>query len=218
MHHLLDVRPAQEQDSEAVQLIYSAGPKAFDYGFSLGEQRASDFLDFAFKQGEGFFGWRNHIVVISKEQAVIRNISLNKDEVVGIGAFYSGHEYRRLSWGLVLQVLHFYRSTITPRVLWRGLQLKALMPPPAHDMHYAANLGVRPELQGLGIGTFLLNQQEAVARSLGRKSYALDVFVDNPRAQQLYERIGFALAGEQHFSGPVGQISDSRRLEKNISS
>ncbi len=78
-------RKAKSADvEEACPLIYSAAPEAFDCMFALSGHRALDFLRFAFVQKYGLFSCRNHVVA-----------TVN-DEIVGIGAFYSGREYLSL--------------------------------------------------------------------------------------------------------------------------
>jgi ribosomal protein S18 acetylase RimI-like enzyme len=198
----LQFRPAIAADAEAaIPLIYSSGPDAFEYGFTIGPHRALDFLRHAFADGRGFFGWRNHTVAVLDGQ------------VAGIGAFYSGHEYGRLSQELIAQVLRFHPLLSVPRIIRRSLQLKALMPPPSRRTHYVAYLGVRPDLRSQGIGAALLRHHQDVARQLGRSKYALDVSVGNPRGQALYERLGFKPTREQHFPGPAGAVPDTRRME-----
>ncbi|MDN3357180.1 ribosomal protein S18-alanine N-acetyltransferase [Actinomadura sp. DC4] len=56
-------------------------------------------------------------------------------------------------------------------------------------------IGVRPELQGRGIGSLLLTAllDEATVRQCGE--VFLDVRADNDRARQLYERFGFTAVG-----------------------
>lgn len=202
---VLQIRPACRDDGEAaVPLIYSAGPEAFEHSFSAGPRWALEFLAFAFDDGAGFFGWRNHVVAQAEER------------VVGIGAFYSGHEYGRLDRQTAWQVLRFYPLPALPGVVRRARQAQALMPRPPGHMHYVANLGVHPEARSLGIGSALIRQQQAVARQLGRQVYALDVSVGNPRGQALYERLGFAVTARQHFPGPPGAVPDTRRMEMRL--
>lgn len=197
-----DFRPALPDDlNAAIPLIYSSGPDAFEYGFTVGSRSAQDFLGYAFADGRGFFGWRNHTVALLEQR------------VAGIGAFYSGHEYARLSNEVLLQMLRYYPLRAVPGLLRRALQLKAMMPPPQRDMHYIAHLGVNPALRSHGIGAALLCQQQRVARELGRRRCALDVSVLNPRGQALYERLGFVVTGAQHFRGPAAAVADCRRME-----
>lgn len=202
----LQFRPARPEDVDAaVPLIYSAGPEAFEYGFTLGGHRVLDFLRYSFRDGRGFFGWRNHTVVTVG------------GEVVGIGAFYSGHHYNALTNGLFRQAARYYPLLQMPRVLRRGLQLKPLMPPPSRRMLYVANLGVRSDRRSQGIGAALLQAKQAEARKQGYAVYALDVSVQNPRGQALYERLGFQVTREQRFSGPTGVVPDTRRMEITLS-
>ena len=59
------------------------------------------------------------------------------------------------------------------------------------------SLAVMPNLQGLGIGTLLLEAGERVARAHGLTMVELAVAMDNQRAQRLYERLGYRVVGER---------------------
>ena len=87
-----------------------------------------------------------------------------------------------------------------------------------HDMEYISNLGVAPDLRGRGIGGALLNHQKKVAKGKSRRVYALDVSVNNPRAQKLYERLGFKITRENHLNGFMGctTVPDTRRMEMSL--
>lgn len=199
----LRFRPATADDADqAVPLIYSAGPEGFEYVFTQGRRGALDYLGFAFRDGAGLFGHRNHIVVE-------RNGS-----VIGIGAFYSGVEYNRLSEGTLRQVLRFYRFSCLP-VLRRAMRTARWMPPPGRRTLYVANLGVAPELRGQGIGARLLHQQMNRARAEGKGKFALDVVATNPRAQQLYERLGLRVVQEHDLQVQRNGVSvpATRRME-----
>jgi RimJ/RimL family protein N-acetyltransferase len=54
-----------------------------------------------------------------------------------------------------------------------------------------ANLFVIPEYRGQGIGTALIELLTAVARHLNITNLEIGVSIDNPRAQALYQRLGF---------------------------
>lgn len=199
----LHIRPAEAQDgAQAVPLIYSAGPEGFEYVFSQGRRRALDYLHFAFADGAGLFGHANHRVVECEGR------------VVGVGAFYSGLEYNRLSQGTLQQILHFYGLSC-PLVLRRAMQSTRWMPPPGRRTLYVANLGVASELRGRGIGAQLLQEQLSHARRLGKRKLALDVASTNPGAQRLYERLGMKVVRESDFraarNGVV--VPAARRME-----
>lgn len=199
----LHIRPARATDgAQAVPLIYSAGPEGFEYIFSQGRRRAQDFLDYAFNNAEGLFGHGNHRVVELEGR------------VVGIGAFYSGIEYNRLSQATMLQVLGFYRLG-SPWVLRRAVQSTRWLPPPGRKTLYVANLGVASHQRSRGIGTHLLNEQLAHARRLGKQKFALDVAATNIAAQRLYEHLGLRVVREcdLHATRNGIVVPATRRME-----
>jgi ribosomal protein S18 acetylase RimI-like enzyme len=69
---------------------------------------------------------------------------------------------------------------------------------------------VRPEWRGRGIGTRLIREAEAVLVRMGFRRALIAVARDNPRARQLYERLGYSFfaedAGEWSFVDDRGQL------------
>ncbi|MEA5453363.1 ribosomal protein S18-alanine N-acetyltransferase [Sinomonas sp. JGH33] len=61
--------------------------------------------------------------------------------------------------------------------------------PPIADVQ---TIAVVPEREGLGIGSAVLAELIAEARRRGARDVLLEVRADNPRAQALYRRFGFA--------------------------
>lgn len=57
-------------------------------------------------------------------------------------------------------------------------------------------LAVHPALQSLGIGTLLIAAMEDRIRERGCRYAEIRVEVTNPRAQALYERLGYVAFGE----------------------
>ena len=195
----LAFRTAEAADVDrACPLIYSAGIEGFDYTFAAKGRTALDFIRHAFVDGRGFFGHRNHEVVVVD------------GAVVGTGAFYTGADYDALGKGLVPQVLHLYGLGAIG-VFRRSLEMTPLMPRPARDTLYVADLGVAPAMRGRGIGTALLQRHLDRAREEGLRRYELDVSVSNPRGQQLYERFGFRVTREQPTHGKGG-VPSTRRM------
>lgn len=200
----LNFRPATAEDvMAAAPMVYSAGPEAFDYMLRFDGKEALDFLRYAFADGAGFQGYRNHWV------------AEREGRVIGVGAFYSGHDEMRLTLGLIRQVFAFYPFGAALGVIRRALELGPMMKPLTNDMWYVANFGVAPECRGQGVGAAFLNFQMAQARKHGFKRYALDVAVTNPRAQKLYEGIGLKFVRERVFRGDRTRspVPDLRRLE-----
>lgn len=83
-------------------------------------------------------------------------------------------------------------------------------------------IGVRPEMQGRGLGAKLLTAllDEAVARGCGE--VFLDVRADNDRARRLYERFGFTPVGvRKRYYQPSGvdaivMMRESRRGDVEV--
>jgi ribosomal protein S18 acetylase RimI-like enzyme len=64
------------------------------------------------------------------------------------------------------------------------------------DEYYISNVAVFPDHRGRGIGAMLIARAGAEARSAGSRAVVLDVEIDNPDAQRLYERLGFRVVSE----------------------
>jgi ribosomal protein S18 acetylase RimI-like enzyme len=74
---------------------------------------------------------------------------------------------------------------------WRGASTVGTLQRHLPGSWYVAFVGVDPLQQSLGIGSSLLGRSIQTARASGCSHVELDVNVDNPRAQALYERLGF---------------------------
>ena len=60
---------------------------------------------------------------------------------------------------------------------------------PKADELYVDGIAVSPDARGLGIGTRLLHETAAIARTNGKEFVRLDVIDTTPRARALYERV-----------------------------
>jgi [ribosomal protein S18]-alanine N-acetyltransferase len=67
----------------------------------------------------------------------------------------------------------------------------------AVDEAHLLNISVRRDLHGQGVGRLQLDQVAAIAREKGMTSVLLEVRPSNPRAQEIYERYGFAQIGRR---------------------
>lgn len=177
----LSFRAAEAGDAaQAVPLIYSSGPAAFDYVFAHDRPgRALDFLRFAFVAGAGEFGCRNH------------QLAVLDDRVAAVGAAWDGRAALGFTAAAAAQILRFYGPLRAAGVIGRGLKIERLIRPPKADEYYVAHLGVREELRGRGIGAQLIRRLLAGAERGRHRCAALDVAVTNPRAEALYARLGF---------------------------
>lgn len=64
---------------------------------------------------------------------------------------------------------------------------------------YVDGIAVMPAARGEGIGTRLLNEVRTIAVEDGLRWVRLDVVDTNPRAQRLYERLGYRVTNVQTF-------------------
>lgn len=197
-------RPARPEDADAVvPLIYSSGPDAFNYVFCAPHINAQDFLRAAFVGGDTQFGWRNHSVLELDGQ------------VVGVGAAWGASQTLRFSLQAVRRFFGIYGWRHVWGVLIRGLRTESVIRPPRRQCWYIAHLGIATEYRGQGLGHSLLTW----LAERGRTRYpvlALDVAMTNPRAQALYEKIGFKVCAQRPstLSNAQGFVPGANYMER----
>jgi ribosomal protein S18 acetylase RimI-like enzyme len=76
---------------------------------------------------------------------------------------------------------------------------------------YMHALRVRPELRGQGVGTSLIEEAEAQLRLRGFRKAAIAAAKDNPRARQLYEKLGYSIVADD--PGEWTYIDDQGRTQ-----
>ncbi len=202
-----EIRPAVASDvTAAAPLIFSSGPDAYEYVFSLPERTAFGFLEYAFQDGGGFAGYRNHFVAVAE------------NGVIGTGAFYGLEAHLRLAREALSQSSRHYGMIGALRIVRQSMPVSAMMPPPSEDALYVANLAVSTAVQGQGIGAQMLAHARALAESDHKRALELDVSARNPRAQALYERTGFVVVAERAFRGNRKRVDvpDHRRMRWEI--
>ena len=200
----VEFRQGRSADVEAaVPLIYSSGPAAFEFVFGDAKRgMAQDFLAYAFPKGGGEFGYRGHV------------IAMVDGKVVGTGTAFSKDTSTSYFFAALSQILGFYGIGAVS-VIRRGLSIERLFELPTAGEHYIGHIGVTPDLRSHGIGAKLMNHLIEQGSALGRKTAVLDVSVENPRAEALYERLGFRVTRElkSNLSNQYGKVVDHRRME-----
>jgi ribosomal protein S18 acetylase RimI-like enzyme len=190
----------------AVPLIYSSGPKAFEFVF--GDKKrgmAQDFLRYAFAKGGGEFGYDGHVVAVVDGKVVGTGVGFSKD--VEFPYFVAAAR----------QIISFY-GLGAASIVRRGLAIERLFTQPKKGEHYIGHIGVSPELRSHGIGAKLMNHFIEKGAALGREAATLDVSVENPRAEALYERLGFRVTRQliSTLSNEYGTVPDHRRMELKL--
>ncbi|MFM9435448.1 [ribosomal protein S18]-alanine N-acetyltransferase [Janthinobacterium sp. CG_23.3] len=86
------------------------------------------------------------------------------------------------------------------------------------DEAHLLNVAVSAEIQGQGLGRFLLNQAVACARGLGMESVLLEVRPSNTRALEIYRRYGFSQIGRRkaYYPGANQQREDAIVMRLDI--
>ncbi|MEV4132038.1 GNAT family N-acetyltransferase [Dactylosporangium sp. NPDC049742] len=74
-------------------------------------------------------------------------------------------------------------------------------------------LGVRPDGWGAGVGRQLMTALPPLLAAAGFADAELDVYVDNPRAIRLYERLGWQPLGDPAPHPRNGRIEQRYRLD-----
>ncbi len=200
------IRPSRPEDvAAAVPLIFSAGPDA--YNFVFGHKTPVDaqgFLTHAFVCTGGEFSWPVHWVM-----------ELD-GEVVGTAAGYTGKTARHFMWPAIAQILRCNGIIAGAGVIRRGLQIERIVVPPRRaDLFYIANVGIAPHHRGKGLGWTLLKHMHEEGRRQGATVAALDVSMENPRAEALYRRIGYRIVREtpSTLRNAAGHVPGHRRME-----
>ena len=199
-------RPATPEDVEAaVPLIYSSGPAAFDFVFAQDRPNgAQDFLRHAFRQGGGEFGWRNHVAGVAEGR------------VVAIGAGWDGRQSIAFTLAAARQIFGFFGPIKAWGVIIRGLKVESVIRPAGAGEFYVGHLGVDPAMRSRGLGAKLMTYLLALATACPKA--VLDVDAGNPRAQALYERLGFVVTATRvsKLHSRYDRVGDHRRMEKPL--
>jgi ribosomal protein S18 acetylase RimI-like enzyme len=138
-------------------------------------------------------------------------------QLVAVAGYWHQQHVLRFTLAGAWQILRFYGLIAGIRVIVRGLRLETIVKPPKKHIAYLGHFGVSPHIQGQGLGTMLIDELIRQAQNDGFDTFALDVSSANPRAQKLYERLGFVVKkiNPANFKTPFGAIVEHRYMEKS---
>lgn len=175
-----------EDIEQAVPLIYSAGPLAFDIAFNDAHAgQAKAFLSAAFVKAGGEFSYDQHLAITRDGQ------------LVGIGGIKTARQTAKFTINAAISIFSFYSFISAIRTIVRGLKIESILQPPKKRVAMIHNLAVTPHFRGEGLGTQLIEQLEQTMKTKGYEIAALDVDGDNPKAKALYEKLGYKVIGER---------------------
>ncbi len=204
----LKFRPAQASDvDDLLPLIYSSGPEAFRYVFSsTHEEQVLSFLEIVFQEGKTEWGYPQHIVAECE------------GHIVGVGALKTATQKWGFTRTALQAILTHYGLFDGMRVAWRGLQTERVIRPPTKGVGLIYHLAVIPAAQGRGVGRQLVSQLRKMAGERGVKKLGLDVAETNPRAQALYQELGFEVHSYhcRHLHSPFGRVVGHCYMEQSM--
>ena len=122
-------------------------------------------------------------------------IALSEGQLVGIVGFKSVSG--ALTGGMSLARLYSHLGTFG--ALRAILVLALYNRTRARDQLLMDGIAVAPSMRGKGVGSLLLRELQAFARTSGYKSLRLDVIDTNPDARRLYKRMGFIATRTTRF-------------------
>lgn len=203
----LAFRSAQPADAAiAAPLIYSAAPEQYHFVFAVDRYTIIDFLQRAFHHGSRLFGYQRYTV------ATIQ------DQVIAIGAFYGAADHPKPDLKTIGTLINCFDPVRFVGILRRSAQFSAILSQAMPETKYIANFAVAESWRGQGIGTTFLQREIGLAKTQGYKTCTLNVSTSNPKAQQLYERLGFQVVQEYSFSQIAAQARPPalRRMELTL--
>lgn len=177
----LTFRPATRDDAPfAAPLIYSIARRDLDplfTGLAAGLSPVGVVEQF-YRAPGGMFSWRN------------TELALHDGLPAGLITAYSAASRNGSATWLVPAAGRLGAKALL-LLAWRGVVVARALQHYLPGSWYIAFVGVDPARQSLGIGSSLIERSIQTARASECSCVELDVDVDNPRAQALYERIGF---------------------------
>ena len=201
-------RPCRAEDVDAViPLMYSAGPEAYRYTFSVSsELQVLDFLRIAFVQGAGEFGYRDHFV------------ALDGKEIVALVGMRSADDSSEYLMAVVKNIFGFYGPINGLRVIIRGLRFEKIVAPPKKRVISLHNLAVTENCRGKGYGRQVIAWFLQQADKKNALAVGLDVAETNPRAKALYRELGFEVkrAIEGKLSNKYGRGVGHEYMEYSL--
>jgi ribosomal protein S18 acetylase RimI-like enzyme len=187
----MKIREANKSDSSKLiaQLMYNSGKEICDFLHKGNNMSSISFLEYEFKSGNGFGGYKN-VTIVEKN-----------NELIAIGSFYDGKKYNKLLQGSLVNLFKYYGLIKVWAVLARANHTSSILKKPKKDELYVSGLSVPQEKRGQGIGTILIKNKIAFAKTNGYNTFSLDVATNNIKAEKLYSKLGFIIKEEKIFSG-----------------
>lgn len=199
-------RPCKPSDADRIvpYILYS-GPDAFGYVFTTANTTARDFLMYAFSKKGGQFSFQNHTAII------------HQNSIIGVGGVFDAKKAASFTFKDVIRILIHYKWRSIP-VLIRGLKIEQCLQLPVKNEICLVHLGVSKGQRGQGLGTLLIAHLMEKFQDRSKGVFVLDVSTENPKAQQLYKRLGFKTTKlvPSTLKSPFGYVPSHYRMERPV--
>ncbi|MFN8576510.1 MAG: GNAT family N-acetyltransferase [Candidatus Sericytochromatia bacterium] len=195
-------RKATKEDTEEIlPLMYSAAEDLFEFSYTVSGKNVKDFLRYVLSKGKGYYGYQNQTVGVYNNQIVIS------------GTTYKGKDILKETLDTFALIFSFYGFIGSLPVIYRSIVLSKIFISPKSDSLYIGNLGTKPEFRSKGIASkfFELIHEKAKKEDINRCE--LDVSLKNPRAENLYVRLGYVITKNLPYNGKYKLIG-MKRMEK----
>ncbi|MCT8333803.1 GNAT family N-acetyltransferase [Leptospira sp. 85282-16] len=198
----LIIRKANPDDVETiVPLIYSSGPKAWNFVFGEGKKTPYDFLNSSYRIRGNTVSYTNHYVAETN------------GKVVGSILSYTQPSFLVLTAGTALRILSVYKWN-APKVMARGLKTESIIQPPKSGCLYLGHIAVLETERNKGIAKQMI--EFMISNNQKYKTISLDVSAENKPAIALYQKLGFVIKDTRHPLGWEGIIPSHHYMEKQI--
>lgn len=178
---------AADRAPELAEMIYLCGPNLLSQAFGPSYDETIRCLALLAAQPMTMFSYQfTRVAVCAEDSAHFAGL------VIGL-SYSDYHESERRLAKLVLRQKGWWR--------WFGMlplaaELSRCAEPLSPGSYYISALCVREQWRGRGVGAALLDLSHQIALGCGCRTVLLDVELDNPVAQRLYQRMGYTAVSE----------------------
>lgn len=176
---MLKIRKAKAEDSKVVATLMMLAMRDIVYKFigDNSEEMAIGLLENLISRKANQYSYENCWIVESEE------------EIIAMANIYDGAKLYKLRVPVAERIKSMFNREFNPEDETQAGEF------------YIDSLGVRPDLQGNGIGTKML--QFLIDEYVNKRNKTLGLLVDkdNPDAKRLYLKLGFKTMGEKILTG-----------------
>lgn len=176
----ITLRPATPEDAPTGTALLARSMAGFgDALLGLGSHaRQLSVLEHFWRRGDNRFSHR------------LCELALVEGEIAGLVLTLPGTQSLALNFGFARHIFSVYNLRQVLRFVRLGLMMTGVTEV-LRDEYLLSNLAVLPPFEGRGVGRFLLQRADELARAAGFRRITLTVEIGNERARGLYLSHGY---------------------------